>query len=216
MVEPSVRPKTCYNHDMVITYHGLEFFKLQQGELTLAFNPPSKESKFKAPRFGADIVLVSMNDADMNGADQMSYGEREPFVISGPGEYEVKEIFIKGFADSANTIYTLSLDGMNLCFLGALSSKDLPKETVEALDDIDILFVPIGGHGVLAPAEAYKLAVTLEPRIVIPMHYVDADKAPLKAFLKESGEDVKAVDKLTIKKKDLEGKEGDTIILSAV
>jgi L-ascorbate metabolism protein UlaG (beta-lactamase superfamily) len=211
---------------MVITYHGLEFFKLQLGDLTVAFNPPSKESKFKAPRFGADIVLISMNDVDMNGGDQLSYGERAPFVITGPGEYEVKDVFIKGLEDfsareakderAINTIYSLSLDSMNLCFLGALSSKELPAQTIEALDNIDILFVPIGGSGVLNAADAYKLAVSLEPKLIIPMHYIDSDKSALKTFLKEAGEEVKPVDKLTIKKKDLEGKEGDVIVLQAV
>ena len=36
-----------------------------------------------------------------------------------------------------------------------------------------------------------------------------------KTFLKEAGEDVKPVDKLTIKRKDLEGKEGEIVVLSA-
>jgi hypothetical protein len=201
---------------MVITYHGLEFFKIQQGDLIIAFNPPSKESKFKAPRFGTDIVLISMNNPDMNGADQLSYGDKQPFIISGPGEYEVKEVFIRGLADGSNTIYTLNVDGIDLCFLGAVSSKDLPKDTYEAIDNIDILFLPIGGHGVTGPSEAYKLAVSLEPKLIIPMHYLEADKAPLRAFLKEAGEDVKPVDKLTIKRKDLEGKEGGVVILSTV
>ncbi len=201
---------------MVITYHGLEFFKLQLGDLTVAFNPPSKKSPFKAPRFGADIVLVSMNNVDMNGADELKHGDRTPFIISGPGEYEVKEIFIRGLESLPVTIYTLNLDGMNICFLGPLSSKDLSPNIVEALDNIDILFVPIGGHGVLSAAEAYKLAVSLEPKLIIPMHYVEEDKTALKTFLKEAGEEVKPVDKLTLKKKDLEGKEGDVVVLTIV
>src|SRR5581483_9676373 len=201
---------------MVITYLGLEFFKMQLGDLTVAFNPPSKKSPFKAPRFGADIVLVSMNNVDMNGAEELKHGERVPFIISGPGEYEVKEVFIRGLDMLPVTIYTLNLDNINLCFLGPLESKDLPPNIVEALDDIDILFVPIGGHGVLTPADANKLAVNLEPKLVIPMHYVEQDKSSLKTFLKEAGEEVKAIDKLTIKKKDLEGKEGDVVVLSIV
>jgi hypothetical protein len=42
---------------MIITYFGGEFFKVQFGDITLAFNPISKESKLKPSRFGADIVL---------------------------------------------------------------------------------------------------------------------------------------------------------------
>lgn len=223
---------------MVITHYGQEFFKVGFGDITLALNPISKDSKLKTSKFGADVALSTTNHPDMNGFDQVSFGDKKAFEISGPGEYEVKEVFIKGFssetqvnggsASSAdkekgmNTIYTIELEGMHICFLGALSNKDLSSETLEAVDDIDILFVPIGGlsaqagKGTLAPADAYKLAVKLEPRLIIPMHWSE-DKAALKTFLKEAGEEnIKPVDKLTLKKKDLEGKEGDVVVLESV
>jgi L-ascorbate metabolism protein UlaG (beta-lactamase superfamily) len=209
---------------MIITYFGAEFFKVQFGDTTLAFNPISKESKLKPSRFGADIVLSTTHHVDFNGVDQVSHGDKNPFVISGPGEYEVKEVFIKGLAseskygdkDLINTIYTVSLENMNICFLGAINTPELKNETVEALDEIDILFVPIGGEGVLDPAKAYKLAVSLEPKIIIPMHYGDIGmKDALKTFLKEAGETPKAEAKLTLKKKDLEGKEGDIMLLDS-
>ena len=209
---------------MVITHLGQEFFKVGFGDITIALNPISKDSKLKTSKFGADIALSSTNHVDMNGFDQVSFGEKKAFEISGPGEYEVKEVFIKGFASESqvsgekgmNTIYTIELEGMHICFLGALSNKDIASETLEAIDDIDILFVPIGGKGVLAPADAYKLAVKLEPKLIIPMHWSE-DKTALKTFLKEAGEEsTKSVDKLTLKKKDLEGKEGDVIVLASV
>src|SRR6185369_7067024 len=103
-------------------------------------------------------------------------------------------------------IYSLSVDGMNICFMGAIGNGTLKNETIEALDEIDILFVPIGGDGVLTPAEGYKLAVSLEPKLIIPIHFEDGDKN-IKTFLKEGGSEKNDVlDKLTIKKKDLEGK----------
>ncbi len=204
---------------MIITYYGSEFFKVQFGDTTLAFNPISKDSKQKPSRFGADIVFVSAEHPDFNGIDQVTHGEKKPFAIEGPGEYEVGGVFIKGLAseskhggkDIINTIYTVSLENMNICFLGALNSE-LKNETIEALDEIDILFVPIGGNGVLEPAKAYKLAVSLEPKIIIPMHY---DDAQLKTFLKEAGENPKPETKLTLKRKDLEGKEGDVFVLDS-
>jgi len=210
---------------MIITYYGGEFFKVQFGDTTLAFNPISKDSKLKSSRFGADIVLSTTYHADFNGVEQVSHGDKKPFVISGPGEYEVKEVFIKGLPseskyggkDLVNTIYTVSLENMNICFLGALNNSELKNETVEALDEIDILFVPIGGDGVLDPVKAYKLAVSLEPKIIIPMHYGDVGaNDALKVFLKEAGENPKAEPKLTLKKKDLEGKEGDIVLLDSV
>ena len=207
---------------MIINYFGGEFVKVQFGDTILAFNPISKESKLKPAKFGADIVLTSVNHADFNGVDQVTFGEKKPFAIAGPGEYEVKGVFIKGFASESgydgekriNTIYTVSLEGMNICFLGALNQTELPKDADEALETVDILFVPVGGEGVLNAAQAYKLAVSIGPKIMIPVHYGDiAGKDSLKAFLKEAGENPKPEAKLTLKKKDLEGKDADVVVL---
>jgi hypothetical protein len=196
---------------MVITYHGLEFFKVQFGSTVVAFNPPAAESMHKSARFGADVVLTSLNQPDFTGGSLLSAGGKEPFIINGPGEYEVSDVFIRGFpsisnyggTEQINTIYLVTLEEMSICFLGALGSRELEPKTAEALDDIDILFVPIGGEGVLDPSDAYKFAVKLEPAIIIPMHYEDGNGA-LKSFLKEEGsEAVKPVDKLTIKRKDI-------------
>lgn len=209
---------------MIITYQGVEFFKVQFGDTTLAFNPISKDSKFKNTRFFADIALVSANHPDFNGVENLSYNGKDPLIISGPGEYETKGVFIKGFQsktlyggkEKINTIYTVVLEGMTLCFLGALAEEKLSPEFLEAVEDIDILFLPVGDDGVLDVSRANKIAVSLEPKIIIPMHYdVVGIAGALKKFLKEAGEEsVKPVDKLTIKKKDLEGKEGEVIVLS--
>jgi L-ascorbate metabolism protein UlaG (beta-lactamase superfamily) len=209
---------------MIITYQGVEFFKVQFGNTTIAFNPISKDSKFKPTRFFADIALVSLNNPGMNGTENLSYNGKDPFVISGPGEYEIKDIFIKGFASKSNyggkekinTIYSVTLENMNICFLGALSDINLSSAVKEELGDVDILFVPIGDEGVLDAAKAEKLSVEIEPKIIIPMHFGDVGvSGALKKYLKEAGEDnVKPVDKLTLKKKDLEGKMGDVVVLS--
>ncbi len=207
---------------MIITYLGGQFVKVQFGDTVLAFNPISKDSKLKPGKFGADIVLTSINHEDMNGVDQVVFGEKKPFVIAGPGEYEVKGVFIKGFASESmyggekriNTIYTVSLEGMNIAFLGGINTVELPKEADENIDGVDILFVPISGDGVLDAAQAYKLAVSMGPKIVIPVNYGDTgDKDALKKFLKEAGENPKPEPKLTLKKKDLEGKEAEVVVL---
>lgn len=214
---------------MVISYAGGQCFKVSQGDLTLSFNPPAKDSKLASAKFGADIALVSLDHPDFNGKENARFGEREPFVIEGPGEYEVRGVAVRGFGaqttydkqQTINTIYSVSIEGMNLCFLGALGSADLPAAAKQELDDIDILFLPVGGPstssgqvtGILGYDEGYKLAVQLEPKVIIPMHYTPES---LKHFLKEAGaEGTKAEEKLTVKKKDLDGKEAEVVVLSA-
>ncbi len=163
---------------MIVTYQGGTSFKISQGDLSLSINPQAKTS--------ADVSIFSVpKDALEN------VSEKSGFVITGPGEYEVKDIFIKGFPGG---VYVITFEGIKVCFLGSA--------TTEELDDIDMLFV--------AP-ENYKTAVALEPSIIIPMAY---DKAMLSQFLKESGgKDATPIEKLVIKKKDLEGKEGEIVVL---
>lgn len=209
---------------MVITYHSGNCIKVSAGDTTIAFSPVSKKSKnLKPTNFGADVVFVSLNHPDMNGVEQVARGDKDPFTIQGAGEYEVGTIFAAGFStvshyekkDLINTAYAVVFDGLTMLYLGALAESKLPSEIIEDLDTIDILFVPIGNDGVLGASEAQKLAVSLEAKIVIPIHYGEiGDKNALKRFLKESGaEDTAAVEKLTIKPKDVVDKSGEVVVL---
>lgn len=207
---------------MVITYHDGQCFKITHGDTTIVFDPVAKESKqFTPVKFGADIALVSMRHPNFNGTKEVTYGNKEPFVIDGPGEYEVGEVTIRGFgvatqydkATRYNTVYQVGVDGMTLVFLGALaSSEQLDSSILGELGTIDVLFVPIGGGDVLEVPQASKLAVKLEAKCVIPMHY---DATALKAFLEEeSAEGVSPVDKITLKKKDVAEMSGSIVVLN--
>ena len=208
---------------MIITYLGKQFFKITQGNLTIALNPISKDYKSdaKGSRFGSDIAFSTTNHPDYNGFDMVSHGDNVPFSVKGPGDYEIKDIFIKGTMTEStinekkyiNTIYSFSVENISICFLGCVSNGKLNTEIRGDLGSPDILFVPIGNHDLLDSSEAYKLAVSLEPKIIIPMDY---DDKTLKAFLKEGGQDkVEAIDKLTLKAKDLIGREGEIVVLSS-
>ncbi|MDO8513967.1 MAG: MBL fold metallo-hydrolase [bacterium] len=205
---------------MILTFHEGACIRAQAGDTTLVFGPISKDSKnFKPTNFGADVAFIPLNHPDMNGAEEAGRGEKQPFIISGPGEYEIKDITVAGFSAGSryggepriNTVYSVHFDGMSLLYLGALGDLDLPSDVLE-MDSPDVLIVPIVGNGALNPAEAQKLAVKLEAKIIIPILY---DEKSLKQLLKETGEDVKAVDKLTLKPRDLAGKENEVVVLSS-
>jgi len=208
---------------MIISYHGAECFKISQGNITLALNPISKESKFKSTRFGADITLITTNLPDFNGFERTSRGDKPSFIIDHPGEYEIKDVFIKGFISEGpnlptsggkkiNTIYQISFEEVNLCFLGALTTPALSEETIEVIKNVDILFVPLGEGGTLDPMSAYKLAVSLEPSVIVPMYYT---KSSLEKFVKEGGKmKVESLDKFVVKKKDFDDRKGEIVVLN--
>ena len=138
-------------------------------------NPTSKMS--------ADVTLFNKQRGEV--------AEKSGFIIDGPGEYEVKGLFIKGFPDKT---FMITFEGIKLCLLCSGTNQEL--------EDVDVLFVE---------PNAYKSAVALEPSVIIPMNYTDVS---LKQFLKEAGEtDVKPIDKFVVKKKDLEGKESEIVVL---
>lgn len=209
---------------MIVTYYGKQFFKIQLGDTVIAYNPIGKDSKHKTSRFGASIVLSSLRDEDFNGVEQCAHGDKEPYFVQGPGEYEIEGIFIKGFGTDTvykgekkiNTVYSMIFEGINLCFLGSLATTaSLSREVKEGLGEIDVLFVPIKGGETLSPDEAYKLTLSLDAKVVVPMDY-DEKKDALEHFAKEAGAKIEEIDKFTFKKKDLEGKEGELVVIKGV
>ena len=217
-------------HYMVITHHGGQCFKVTFGDLTLVFDPIAKGASMPSVRFGADIALVSRNHPDMNGVEEVAKRddkEQQSFAITGPGEYERRGVVIQGFlskshyglkkgeTEAVNTIYSVELEDMTLVHLGALADAELTSEARESIDDIDVLFVPVGGDGVLSPSDAHKLAVSLEPKIIVPMHWSGlGEPKSLEAFLKAAGNGSEKVDKLTLKKKDLVGRDGSILVVT--
>lgn len=209
---------------MVITYFGKSYFKLTLGDLTIAINPPSKDSKAfsKVPRFGADIALITTHTADTDGAETVALGDKVPFVIDGPGSYESRELFFAGASSKVvidgkehiNTVYAFELDGIKIAFLGLIGDdKSLSAEAKELAANADMLFVPVGGAADRDAAVAYKSAVSFGPNVIIPYEY---EHSELARFLKEGGQDQsEPQDKATLKRRDLDGKQGAIIVLAA-
>ncbi|MBP6904731.1 MAG: MBL fold metallo-hydrolase [Candidatus Pacebacteria bacterium] len=201
---------------MVITYYGRSYFKLTLGDLTIATNPPSKS--LKPSRFGADIALITANVEAGNDPETVSMGDREPFVLNSPGSYEVRELFFAGApsnvtidkVDRINTVYGFELDGIKIAFLGAAyDEKSLSTEAKEIASQADMIFISIGEDASLA----YKTATSFDPNVIIPMDYTEES---LKRFLKEGGQEKTEIqDKATLKRRDLDGKEGHIIVLAA-
>src|SRR3989338_8144597 len=162
---------------MVIQKAGGFCFKLSAGPVTVAVNPPSARSTHKISKFGSGIVLVSLPHEDWNGVETATHGEKAPFVISGPGAYDVGDVNIAGYAspasygdvisDVGNTMYTIDMDGIRVLILGATSSSKIPADIREELDGIGIVLVPVG-EGALDAKGAHELATSLEPNVIIP------------------------------------------------
>ncbi len=182
-----------------------------------------KGSGLRAPQGQADIVFLSHGNTE--GVKESLKGE--PTVIDAPGEYSAKGIAALGFPTfqddkegalrGQNTIYIFESEDIHVAFLGALG-HDLSPETLDKLNGVDILFLPVGGAGALDAKLASELVRKIEPKLVIPMHYKIAGLTlPLeteKAFCDAIGNCPKeTLPRLNIKKKEMEGKQLEIVLL---
>ena len=174
----------------------------------------------------ADIVLTTHDHEDHNHIKGV---RGEPFVIAGPGEYEIKDVFVRGilsFHDEKegsergiNTIYAIEAEGMRLCHLGDLGQTELTEDQVAKIGNVDILFVPVGGVYTVGVKAAVNIVHQVEPRIVIPMHYM-LPKLKIKLekaddFLRAMGaKNTEPQGKLSIKVRDLTGEETKVVVLT--
>lgn len=183
---------------MDIDWLGHSCFRLREGGVTIVTDPYDKSIGYVMPRVRADIITVS-HDAPGHAAATIIKGDAR--VLSKPGEYEVKGVFITGIqtwraapaggeAKEENTVFVFEFGDLTVCHLGDLA-RALTQAQVEAMPDIDVLLVPVGGGSALDADKAAEVISLIEPRIVIPMHYktpyVNLPLDPLSKFLKEMG-----------------------------
>lgn len=215
---------------MTIHWPGQACFQIiaarNKGEqVSVLIDPFSGEIGLKLPKLEPDILLVSHSHYDHNNIKQVS---GSPFLITGPGEYEVKKVFIQGIPSwhdekvgkerGENTIYTIEIEEMRLCHLGDLGQKELTEEQLEKIGEVDILMIPVGGIYTISAKEAFKIISQIEPKIIIPMHYyipkLKIKLDGLDKFLKTMGiKKIEPLPKLSIKKKDFSEEEAKIIVL---
>lgn len=182
---------------MDVTWYGHACFRIKDRTAAIVTDPYHKSIGLTLPPLKASIVTVSHDHPGHSNAKAV---KGSPFIIDGPGEYEVSGVFITGiqtFHDGRagkdhgkNTLFLFEIDGLTVCHLGDLGH--LPKQSqVEELGDIDVLLVPVGGVDSLRASQAAEVISLLEPKIVIPMHYRLKDLVfkldPVSKFFKELG-----------------------------
>ena len=224
---------------MIITWYGQSCFRIntqknRSSSVNILIDSLIKESGLRSPKLEADILLFTNPDNE-----KMAKGDC--FLITGPGEYDVKEVYVEGISTQAkkNTIFTIEAEGMKICHLGKLDQKELSSEQLEKIGVVDILMLPIGGLETLNAEEAMKVMAQIEPKITIPMYYkvpklkinpVRDSGGKKKAQTKKISNGVKLdtldkflkalaikslqpLPKLSIKKKELSSEEAKVIVL---
>jgi L-ascorbate metabolism protein UlaG (beta-lactamase superfamily) len=184
---------------MELTWYGHSCVRISERNMaTLVCDPFDSDSVGFSPlKLKADIVTISH---DSPGHNYLKGIKGEPFIIGGPGEYEVGGVFITGIADrrkkngtdakSHNTIYVIEYNDINIAHMGNIDT--VPTQTdIESLGPVNIALIPIGGKSTVNAAKAVEIVSLLDPQIIIPIHYGMEDSKieldSVEKFFKEMG-----------------------------
>lgn len=159
---------------MELTWYGLSCFRIEERSLaTLVTDPYDHRVGLGPLKLSADVVTISHDAPGHNHLGAVSGYE---YALTGPGEYEIGNVFITGIPTALdanaiqNVLYMFDYNGITIAHLGDMSR--VPTQTqIEALEEIHVLLVPVGGGNSLSAAQAAELVSMLEPNIVVPMHY---------------------------------------------
>jgi L-ascorbate metabolism protein UlaG (beta-lactamase superfamily) len=187
---------------MDITWFGHSCFRLRDRAATVVTDPYGKDIGLLLPRVRADLVTVSHDADDHNCVKGVKSGFK---ALTGPGEYEVSSVFVTGLElrgekkkgrepdKPRNTVFLFEFEDLTVCHLGDLDHVPTQAQVEDALGEVDVLLIPVGGGESLNAAQASEVVSLLEPHIVIPMHYKVKDLTlkldPVSKFLKEMGLD---------------------------
>lgn len=209
---------------MQLSWHGQYTVKIQSKETVLVIDPYAPTTGLHPFRSKANIIALT-NPTD----PAMSYQsgiQGDPTIISTPGEYSIAgfTLYAIGWTNGNQTEKNLQLwviEDLSILHIGSLNRAmtDTELQSLEKIS-IDILLLPIGGGSGLDVKQAMNTLTTIEPRIVIPIHYqLPGLKEKLEkpeVFLKEAGASSAPQKKLIVKAGKLPQEDLQIVMLDPV
>lgn len=183
---------------MDITWYGHSCFRItERGSISVVTDPFSEEIGLPVPqRLKGDVVTISH---EAPGHSHVEAVKGVNYVLAGPGEYELGGVFFSGIAMHTitgedtlrpNVAYHIRYGDIAVLHLGDLSHVP-DQSTIEALGEVNVVLVPVGGGGGLKSSEAAEVIALIEPSYIVPMHYMLPGLTvlldPIEKFTQEMG-----------------------------
>ncbi len=180
---------------MELTWYGLSCFRItDRGVATIVTDPYDAKLGLPALKLKGEVVTISH---DATGHNYVKGVSGTQHILNGPGEYEIGGVFINGIAsprksvdDTKNTMFVFEYEDISVAHLGDLD-RVLTQNQIDALGQVNVLLIPVGGGNTLTAAQASELVSMIEPNIVVPMHFAQKglklDLSEVDRFLKEMG-----------------------------
>jgi L-ascorbate metabolism protein UlaG (beta-lactamase superfamily) len=127
----------------------------------------------------ADLLLVTHEHADHNVVEAIVGSPQIIRSTAGTFESPIGEVVavasehddVAGTKRGPNTIFRFTLGGLRLCHFGDFGQSQLRAEQHQAIGEVDVLFLPVGGGPTVGGEAAAAIVRALRPRLVIAMHY---------------------------------------------
>lgn len=155
---------------MKLTWHGHSCFTIHTGGETLILDPYRDDVvPGLAPlRVEGDQVYCSHEHRD--------HGALEVCTLSGKDsavQVETIQTYhddTQGSQRGENTIHIFSAEGLRVAHMGDLGCELTPGQK-EQLQNLDAILIPVGGFYTIDAKQAQALIQSIQPRVVVPMHY---------------------------------------------
>lgn len=155
---------------MKLTWYGHSCFLLETKEGSVVFDPyePGYVPGLSLPQMEADLCLCSHGHGDHNyTAGVRLSGCRPKFKVQ---KFECFHDDKQGMMRGKNTMHLVEAEGRRVLHMGDLGHMPSP-ELAERLGHVDLMMIPVGGYYTIDAALAAAIVRSLEPGLVVPMHY---------------------------------------------
>lgn len=160
------------NEKITITWFGHSCFKVESGGYSVVLDPyeDGKVPGLKPLRLEADEVLCSHEHTDHNFRGAVTLKNRK---LDSP--FQIQEIYAyhddkQGNLRGNSSIHILTDKTFRIAHMGDLGCE-LTEEQRGQLSGLDVMMIPVGGYYTIDAAQARRVAESVNPKVVIPMHY---------------------------------------------
>lgn len=166
---------------MKLKWHGHSCFSYAFDDGTVIVSDPFDGSVgYPLCEVRADAALLSHGHYDHNYVQSL---QGDPAVIADSAARCVGGVRVRGidcFHDACqgaqrgkNILFVIEGDGLRIAHMGDLGHIPTPQQC-DALQNLDVMLLPIGGTYTITTPEAVEIARMLRPHTTIAMHFRNA------------------------------------------
>ena len=163
---------------MIISWLGESCFLIQVSNGRRVLLDPLNLTINKISSLNPSIITLSHNYLNIDKSSIPIL--KNCNTVNTLGVYKFYDILVTGYQGyhdnlygikrGENIIYSTEIEGIKLCHLGHIG-HNLSIDLISTLSDIDILFIPIGGHFTINSPQALDIIDIIKPKYIIPMYY---------------------------------------------